>query len=388
MSDVYDGEIWKTFLANNFLTDECSLALMLNCDWLHPYKHLQYSVGAVYLTVLNLPGLMRNKIHNICLVGILPGPHEPSRDINSFIDPLVVDLCQFWKEVELTVKESGKRKIRCAVLCVSCDIPAGRKLCGFLSHSVRLGGSRCYKPFPGTVGNMDYSGFNRETWQPRTQVKHRQNVETIMACKTKTERIRAESTLGCRYSSLLKLSYFDPVVMLAIDPMHNLSLGLAKHHLRNMWIAFGLITDAHFKVVQDRIDRFLVPPDIGHIPTKIQSGFSLFTAEQFKNWVIHYSIIALRGLLSSDHLECWRHFVLACRILCLKTLTRDQIRLADAFLLQYCKRVERMYGKNVITPNMHLSCHLCSCVLDYGPLQNFWLFAFERFNGLLGKLRA
>ena len=35
---------------------------------------------------------------------------------------------------------------------------------------------------------------------------------------------------------------------------------------------------------------------------------------------------------------------------------------------------------------MHLSCHLCSCILDYGPLHNFWLFAFERFNGLLGKL--
>ena len=76
--------------------------------------------------------------------------------------------------------------------------------------------------------------------------------------------------------------------MLAIDPMHNLFLGIVKHHLQNIiWIASGLITDAHFSVVQDRIDRFLAPPDIGHIPTKIQSGFSSFTAEQFKNWVIH-----------------------------------------------------------------------------------------------------
>ena len=386
LSEVYDGNIWKQFTDNNFLTDKCSLALMLNCDWFQPYKHLQYSVGALYLSVLNLPGPVRNKIHNICLVGILPGPHEPSHDINSFIDPLVADLCQFWNGVELTVKGSGKKKIRCAVLLVSCDIPAGRKLCGFLSYSARLGCSRCYKSFPGSVGNMDYSGFNRESWHPRTQMKHRQDVETIMALNTKTERKRTESMLGCRYSSLLKLSYFDPVVMLAIDPMHNLFLGIAKHHLQKIWIASGLIKDTDFCVVQDRIDRFLSPPDIGRIPTKIQSGFSSFTAEQFKNWVIHYSIIALRGLLSNEHLECWRHFVHACRILCLKTVTRDQIKLADAFLLQYCKRVERIYGKDVITPNMHLSCHLSSCVLDYGPLQNFWLFAFERFNGLLGKL--
>ena len=86
-----------------------------------------------------------------------------------------------------------KKKIRCAVLSVSCDIPAGRKLCGFLSYTAHLGCSRCYKPFPGSVGNMDYSGFNRDTWNPRTQMKHRQDIDTIMAFQTKTERKRAES---------------------------------------------------------------------------------------------------------------------------------------------------------------------------------------------------
>ena len=110
--------------------------------------------------------------------------------VNPFIDPLVTDLCQFWNGVELTIKGSGKQKIRCGV---SCDIPAGRKLCGFLSHSARLGCSRCYKPFPGSVGNMDYSGFNRDTWHPRTQMKHCQDIDTIMAFQTKTERKRAES---------------------------------------------------------------------------------------------------------------------------------------------------------------------------------------------------
>ena len=31
-------------------------------------------------------------------------------------------------------------------------------------------------------------------------------------------------------------------------------------------------------------------------------------------------------------------------------------------------------------------CHLKECVLDYGPLHEFWLFPFERFNGSLGHL--
>lgn len=136
--------------------------------------------------------------------------------------------------------------------------------------------------------------------------------------------------------------------MLTIDPMHNLFLGIAKHHLKKIWISTGLIKDNDFESIQESINSFWVPPDIGRIPTKIQSGFSSFTAEQFKNWVNHFSIIALCDILPSDHLECWRHFVLACRILCMKSVTVTQIKLAGALLLQYCRRVERMYGCDVI----------------------------------------
>ena len=31
-------------------------------------------------------------------------------------------------------------------------------------------------------------------------------------------------------------------------------------------------------------------------------------------------------------------------------------------------------------------CHLIECILDYGPLHEFWLFPFERLNGVLGQL--
>ena len=35
---------------------------------------------------------------------------------------------------------------------------------------------------------------------------------------------------------------------------------------------------------------------------------------------------------------------------------------------------------------MHLHGHLVSCVRQYGPLYNFWLFSFERYNGILGNI--
>ena len=35
---------------------------------------------------------------------------------------------------------------------------------------------------------------------------------------------------------------------------------------------------------------------------------------------------------------------------------------------------------------MHMHCHLRACIEDYGPIHGFWLFAFERYNGVLGSM--
>ena len=59
--------------------------------------------------------------------------------------------------------------------------------------------------------------------------------------------------------------------------------------------------------VQTRMDKVLALSDIGRIPHKIQTSFHNFTADQYKNRVVHY--------------ECWRHFVLACQMLCQSSLT-------------------------------------------------------------------
>ena len=58
LSDVYDGLIWKEFLTVNHtpLLSACNnYGLLLNVDWIQPYKHIVYSVGLVYLVILNLP---------------------------------------------------------------------------------------------------------------------------------------------------------------------------------------------------------------------------------------------------------------------------------------------------------------------------------------------
>ena len=187
------------------------------------------------------------------------------------------------------------------------------------------------------------------------------------------------------YTLLSELEYLDPIKHCIIDPMHNLFLGTAKRIFKKIWIPKGLLSDKDLKEIQARVDSVVVPSTIGRIPKKIASAFGGFTAEQWMNWTLVYSLYALRGLIPKEHYECWESFVIACRLLSLPVLTDLSIKKADLLLVHFCRKVELLYGKNEITPNMHLHCHLVECVCDYGPIFGFWLFSFERYNGMLGK---
>lgn len=230
---------------------------------------------------------------------------------------------------------------------------------------------------------MNYAGFDRSQWPCRTNTGHRLSVQKVQESRTKQESNTLESSEGCRYSCLLKLPYFNAPRMLTIDPMHNLFLGTGKHMMQ-VWLSHGIINSHHFTDLQKIVDSIVVPLDIGRIPHKIATGFSGFTADQIKNWITLYSVPALYGVLPKRHFDCWRYYVLACRILCKRRLTVDEISLFDAFLMKFCTQVQDIYGESSVTPNMHMHGHLKEVVKDYGPVYGFWLFAYERYNGILG----
>lgn len=70
---------------------------------------------------------------------------------------------------------------RLAVLCVCCDIPASRKRCGFLGFSAKKGCNKCLKEFPrSSFGEkQDFSGFDWNRWNVRTNTDHKEQVWRI-----------------------------------------------------------------------------------------------------------------------------------------------------------------------------------------------------------------
>ena len=152
-----------------------------------------------------------------------------------------------------------------------------------------------------------------------------------------------------------------------------------------LWTGNGILTKESMEEIESRISRFKTPAGTGRLPGRIGSCYGGFTANQWKNWILIYSVVALKGLLPSSHMGCWLLYVNACKMLCKPKLKKDNKIAADMYLLQFCRKFEFLYGKDNCTPSMHLHLHLKECLLDYGPAHAFWCFGFERYNGIMGS---
>jgi hypothetical protein len=173
---------------------------MLNIDWFQPYENRKNSIGIIYLANMNLPREIRHKRENVIVLSIIPDfDHEPSC-ITTYLEPIVQQLKELWKPgVHMNTYEHPDGVIiKAALVCTSADVPATRKLSGFLGHCAIYGCTKCKHKFTGGVGNKNYGGFDKQHWQRRTYASHKMAVEKIRATKTEHEKKKVESETGYR----------------------------------------------------------------------------------------------------------------------------------------------------------------------------------------------
>ena len=219
-------------------TDAGRYLFSLGFDFFNPLRNQaggkKVSVGVIALACLNFPIELRHKPENMFLAGIIPGPNEPSLDaINHYIRPIVDDFVQFWTGVRFTrtFLHSLGRLILCAIILIICDLPAARKIGGFASHGHEYYCSVCWCT---KTEHQGYNNFQYNTWRYRTNEDCRKAAEKFRDATTPAKANSSFDKSGLRWSELLRLEYYDPTKFLAIDPMHNLFLGIIKEHFQSI----------------------------------------------------------------------------------------------------------------------------------------------------------
>lgn len=242
--DIWDAPVLRELIGPDGKTPfinapdrEGRLIFSLNMDGFNPYGNKQsgkkVSVGAIYMVCLNLPPSIRYDIENVYLVGIIPGPSEPTtHEINYLLKPLVDEFVELWHDgvyLSRTIKYPRGFRVRCAVGPLVCDLPAARQMSGFAHFGATNFCSYC-KLNLSNIQNLDHND-----WIPRDASEHIQSAWAWRNATTQKEREHLMHEEGARWSELLRLNYWDPVKFTVIDSMHAFFLRLFQHHCRSIW---------------------------------------------------------------------------------------------------------------------------------------------------------
>ena len=250
---------------------------------------------------------------------MIPGPNEPKQHINTFLSPLVWDLRVLYDGVSFQNPSSllGYSTMRATLACITCDLPATRKVCGFSNYNSTFGCSKCMKEFltPAFGNKPLYGGFDCDSWTPRDTSTHKNKALECQRASTNSERRSIWRECGVKYSELLLIPHFNLIRCHVVDPMHCVFLGLAKHTMKTCTDK-GILLAKDFVLLQEKVDCMVPPPRIGCIPRKIQYNFASFTADEWKNWISIYSVFALHGIVHDAHYKCWCLLVDSCSLLC------------------------------------------------------------------------
>ncbi|KAJ3531570.1 hypothetical protein NM688_g7556 [Phlebia brevispora] len=206
-------------------------------DLFNPFQNKEakqhVSVSALYMICLNLPPHLHFLPEYMYLVGVIPGPGEPSLEqVNHALRILVDDLLVFYSTGVFyvrTAKYTCGRLIRCALGPVVADLPAARKVSGFTSFSHTFFCSCCW------TKRDDKENLDVDSWKKRTGDEHKARAREWRDATSKKTRNRIMNTYGVRWSELHRLPYWDPVLFTVVDSMHNLYLGILEDHCRVFW---------------------------------------------------------------------------------------------------------------------------------------------------------
>ncbi|KAF8823148.1 hypothetical protein HHX47_DHR12000009 [Lentinula edodes] len=228
-----DGQPFVTSQKGPAQNPDLRLVMSLGFDGFNPFgqreTHAQIQSTALYMVILSLPEHLRYRQEYMFLVTVMPGKPKQNH-VNHTLRILVKQLLAFWEGVYYTrtARHRIGRKVFVVLLPIVCDTEAAIQISGFAAHNHTYFCRRCLLPI------SDIYNLDPETWIMRDPAKHRELAfEWKVASRARREAIYKAH--GIRFTELMELPYWDPILYTVIDDMHFGYLGLFKTHLREIW---------------------------------------------------------------------------------------------------------------------------------------------------------
>ncbi|KAG2757569.1 hypothetical protein P692DRAFT_20711205 [Suillus brevipes Sb2] len=435
MTDMHDGMLWHELETNTVreigelgtvrdrpqdnqpattkLTEHrYGLHLTLNIDWMGILENRPHSSGPIYYAINDLPRDQRFLQVNVICAAIMPGPKEPNIvQINHCLEPSTRELMELKNGVKMDVYgEEGLVDVFADNEALACDMPASHKCNGTAGHS--------HDFHPCAFCDIDIvkintpEGYNNSWTAKDDHHMLRQSFYSKDATPARQEAILRDH--GVRFSILNVIPGWLPSRKSALDFMHCIFLGIISHLFMRVLFGGYMLSgmggiNSPKRRFEDIINAVRWPSHVTRLPKNLGENQSLKKADEWRRLLTITPVIlwwAWRDAndeipdtepplppntvapdFSRNRRSLYQAILFLCtgvRILASRTISMAQARTGQSFLAHYC--LECLQLRIPLTINHQASMHTADMIKKFGPVYAWWLFAFERFNGMLERV--
>jgi len=350
------------YTPNNMLNVE----IVIGIDGLPLFK----SSGAQFWPILGYVVVPPPLLKKVFPIGIYFGYEKP-KDSNTFLSDFITEA----KDLIMNglIVNHVKRKVSINAYC--CDAPAKAFILKIKNHTGFSSCTRC---------TIDGKYLNNRVCFPYSKEKFTERThQAYINCVD--DDFQTSQTL----SVLNQLPGFDSVKQFSLDYMHLVCLGVMKK-LMLLWIQKGPL---HVRLNSKKVNELSL--SLTSMNLNIASDFTRksrtineihrWKATEFRLFLLYTGPIVLKKIISD---ECYTNFM-ALNISMIVLLSPDRSSLIPyaKYLLDYfVMTFQRIYGKHLLSHNIHGLLHLCDDYQQFGPLDTCSSFLFENYMKKLKSL--
>ncbi|KAG1888658.1 hypothetical protein F4604DRAFT_1877216 [Suillus subluteus] len=390
MTDMHDGTLWHE-LEMNTIREIGELGTVHDCPqdnrpmamkitehrWASSITG-RIQLGPIYYTINDLPRDQRYLQVNVICAAIMPGPKEPNiQQINHCLEPLSREVMELKNGVKMDIHgEDEPANIFVDNTILDCDMPASHKCNGTAGHS--------HDFHPCAFCDVDIVKVNTP-----------EGYDNCIFYSKDATQARQDAILkdfGVRWSILNLISGWLPSKKSVLDFMHAIFLGIISHLFIRvlfggyMFSGIGGINSPRRRF-EEIINAVRWPSHITQLPKNLGKNQSLKKADEWRRLLTITPVVLFNLTFHCNCRSLYQTILLLCTgvlILSSHTISMSQARVGQSFILRYC--LESLQLRIPLTINHHASMHISKMIQKVGPVYAWWLFAFERFNGMLERL--
>jgi len=343
--------------------DDNNIEIIIGIDGLPLYKSNSEQLWPILAYI-------RPNSANVFPIGIYCGREKPASS-NDFMK-MFIDEANVLYQNGISIKN---KTYNFSIYTLCCDVPAKSFVLQIKGHS---GFFSC------TLCEVEGEYLSNRICFPYISPLNRPQNRTHQNYLSKS---KEEHHVG-DISIITTLPNFNVVTSFSLDYMHLVCLGVVRK-LILLWIKGPLnirYPSWKIKEISNALENLKnkMPCEFARKPRRLDE-ICRWKATEFRTFVLYIGTFVTKSILKKEH---WKHFFslnLAMMIL-ISPDYGQYINQARLLLDNFVKNFELMYGRHLISHNVHGLIHLCDDYNLFGPLDNVSAFPFENYMGTLKKM--